>query len=158
MQLFPAILGRRGDWPVSDFLPRGPADPAQEAAPRPSLIGGNLRVRGTLESGGAVHIDGTVDGDVQATSIVVGEKGAVTGNMVADTIIVHEFVRGNIEARIVELEATAHVIGDTTHQVLRVERGACMDGNNRIIGKSWEGPHGPHPGSDAINSRAARVA
>ena len=130
---------------MSDSLPRGPADPAREAASRPSLIGGNLRVRGTLESGGTVHIDGTVDGDVQAASIVVSEKGAVTGNMVADTINVHGFVRGNIEARIVELEATAHVIGDTTHQVLRVERGACLDGNYRTMGKSWERPTGPTP-------------
>jgi cytoskeletal protein CcmA (bactofilin family) len=127
---------------VSDSPPRDPTDPAQEAAPKPSLIGENLLVRGTLESSGAVHIDGTVDGDVQAASIVVNEKGAVTGNMVADAIGVHGFVRGNIEARIVELEATAHVIGDTTHQVLRVERGACLDGNYRNIGKPREGPMG----------------
>ncbi len=125
---------------MSDSLPRGPADPAQGAAPRPTFIGGNLLVRGTLESGGAVQIEGAVEGDVRATSVVVGEKGSVTGNVVADTIDVHGFVRGNIEARIVELEATAHVIGDTTHQVLRVERGACLDGNYRTMGKSREGP------------------
>ena len=77
-------------------------------------------MRGNLESGSAVQIKGTVDGDVQATSVVVGEKGAVTGNVVTDTINVQGFVRGNIEARVVELEATAHVIGDTTHQDLRV--------------------------------------
>ncbi len=130
---------------MSDSLPRGPATPAQEAAPRPSLIGGNLRVRGNLVSGGAVQIKGTVDGDVQATSIVISEKGAVKGNMVADTINVQGFVRGNIEARVAELEATAHVIGDTTHQVLRVERGACLDGNYRTVDKSWKGPTGPTP-------------
>ena len=134
---------------MSDSPPRGPADPAQEAAPRPSLIGEDLHVRGTLESGGAVHIDGSVDGNVQAASIVVNEKGAVTGNMVADAIDVHGFVRGDIEARIVELEATAHVIGDTTHQVLRVERGACLDGNYRTLGKTREGaaPEGKPKGS-----------
>ena len=126
-------------------MPRGPAAPAQEAAPKPSLIGGDLRVQGTLESGGTVHIDGTVDGNVQATVIVVSEKGAVTGDMVADTVNVQGFVRGNIEARTVELEATAHVIGDTTHQVLRVERGACLDGNYRTMGKSWQKPRAPTP-------------
>lgn len=130
---------------MNDSLPRGPADPAQDTAPRPTLIGGNLRVRGTLESAGAVQIEGTVDGDVRVTSIVVGVKGSVTGNVVADTIDVHGFVRGNIEARIVELEATAHVVGDTTHQVLRVERGACLDGNYRTMGKSREGPAAAAP-------------
>ncbi|MCH7485846.1 MAG: polymer-forming cytoskeletal protein [Proteobacteria bacterium] len=130
---------------MNDSLPRGPADPAQGTAPRPTLIGGNLRVRGTLESTGAVQIEGTVDGDVRVASIVVGVKGSVTGNVVADTIDVHGFVRGNIEARIVELEATAHVVGDTTHQVLRVERGACLDGNYRTMGKSREGPAAAAP-------------
>ena len=130
---------------MNDFLPRGPADPVQGAAPGPSLIGVNLRVRGTLESAGAVHIEGTVEGDVRVADIVVGEKGSVTGNVVADTIDVHGFVRGNIEARIVELEATAHVIGDTTHQILRVERGACLDGNYRTMGKSREGPAATAP-------------
>ena len=125
---------------MNDSLPRGPEDSAQGTAPRPSLIGGDLRVRGTLESGGAVHIEGIVEGDVRVTSIVIGEKGSVTGNVVADTIDVHGFVRGNIEARTVELEATAHVIGDTTHRVLRVERGACLDGNYRTMGKSRQGP------------------
>ena len=125
---------------MSESRPRGPADPAQDAAPGPSFIGGDLRVRGTLESGGAVHIEGTVDGDIRATSIVVGEKGAVTGNLAADAINVHGFVCGDIEAHTVELEATAHVIGDTMHQVLRVERDACLDGNYRTIGKPREGP------------------
>ena len=115
------------------------ASTAQKAAPRPSLIGRDLRVQGTLKSGGSVHIDGNVEGDVQATSIIVGEKGSVTGNMAADTIDVFGFVRGNINARTVELESTSHVIGVTTHQVLRVERGACLDGNYRTMGKSREG-------------------
>ena len=97
-------------------------------------------MRGTLESAGTVQIEGTVDGEVRATSIVVGEKGSVTGNVVAETIEVHGFVSGDIEARIVELKATGHVIGDTTHRVLRVERGACLDGNYRTMRKSRKGP------------------
>ena len=121
---------------MNDSLPRGPADTAQITAPRPTLIGGDLRVQGTLKSAGTVHIEGTVEGDVLATSIVVGEKGSVTGNVAADTIEVHGFVRGNIDARTVALEATAHVIGDTTHQVLRGERGACLDGNYRTMGNT----------------------
>ena len=124
---------------MNDSRPCGPVDPARGTASRPSLIGENLRVRGTLVSAGAVRIEGTVEGDVRVTNIVIGEKGAVTGNVVADTIGVHGFVSGNIEARLVELEATAHVVGDTTHRVLRVDRGACLDGNYRTIGESREG-------------------
>ncbi len=104
-------------------------EPAQQEAPRPSLIGHDLRIEGELKSGGEVRIDGTIEGDVRATLIFIGEKGSLTGNVAADTIVVNGFVCGNIKARNVELNATAHVVGDTTHGEIRVEKGACLDGN-----------------------------
>lgn len=138
---------------MNDSLPSGPADPDQGTAPGPSLIGENLRVRGILMSDGAVLIEGTVNGDVRVASIVIGETGSVTGNVLADTIVVHGFVNGNIEARTVELVATAHVIGDTTHRDLRVERGACLDGNYRTMGKSRRDPAVPTPKAAAKGRR-----
>lgn len=103
-------------------------DPAQQEAP-PSIISNSLRINGDLKSAGHVHIDGIITGDLQAASVVVGEKGSIEGNVEADSIEVHGFVSGNITARVVEFRATAHVVGDTTHEELLVEKGACLDGN-----------------------------
>ena len=44
---------------------------------------------------------------------------------------VHKDAAGNIAARAVDLRASAHVVGDTTHDDLQVEKGACLDGNFR---------------------------
>ncbi len=104
--------------------------PAQQETP-PSIVSKSLRINGVLKSIGHVHIDGTIKGDLQVASVVVGEKGSIEGNVYADTIKVHGFVSGNITARVVEFGTTAHFVGDTTHEDLRVEKGACLDGNFR---------------------------
>ncbi len=118
-------------------------DKAHQEAPRASVISHDLRIEGELKSGGEVRIDGTIEGDVQATHIVIGEKGSLTGNVAADTIVVHGFVCGDIKARGVELKATAHVVGDTIHGELRVEKGACLDGNFIRTGKDQAAPKAP---------------
>ena len=46
-----------------------------------SVIGSDLRVQGNLKSRGEVYINGTIQGDVTATKIVVGENGMVTGKI-----------------------------------------------------------------------------
>jgi cytoskeletal protein CcmA (bactofilin family) len=108
-----------------------PQDPARHVAPA-SIISNGLRITGDLKSTGHVHIDGILKGNLEADSVVVGKKGSIEGNVAADTIEVLGFVSGNINARFVEFRATAHIVGDTTHEELRVEKGACLDGNFKM--------------------------
>ena len=46
-----------------------------------SVIGSDLRIQGNLKSRGEVYINGTIQGDVTAAKIVVGENGMVTGKI-----------------------------------------------------------------------------
>ena len=46
-----------------------------------SVIGSDLRIQGNLKSRGEIYINGTIQGDVTATKIVVGENGMVTGKI-----------------------------------------------------------------------------
>ena len=46
-----------------------------------SVIGSDLRIQGNLISRGEVYINGTIQGGVTATKIVVGKNGMVTGKI-----------------------------------------------------------------------------
>ena len=61
-----------------DLLSRG-----RETKPNKdvSVIGSDLRIQGNLKSCGEVYINGTIQGDVMATKIVVGKNGMVTGKI-----------------------------------------------------------------------------
>src|SRR5258707_2372699 len=97
----------------------------------PSIIRAELTVRGTLVSAGDVTIDGKVDGDVRAASLVIGEQAVITGDVYAEEATVRGRVEGSIRARKVTLCATCHVEGNILHEALSVESGAFFEGNCR---------------------------
>lgn len=101
----------------------------------PSIIGGNCSLAGDIVSDGEVHVDGKVVGDVRCVVLVIGELGAVTGEINAETVRVLGAVTGQITARAVELAKTARILGDITHESLAVEAGAYVEGRfNRLQG------------------------
>src|SRR5258707_3826029 len=97
----------------------------------PSIIRAELTVRGTLVSAGDVTIDGKVDGDVRAASLVIGEKAVIVGDVFAEEATVRGRVEGSIRARKVQLCATCHVEGNILHEAFSVESGAFFEGNCR---------------------------
>lgn len=102
---------------------------APRAAGAPSLISNNLTITGNLKTEGEIQIDGQVEGDVHCGALTVGEKATITGEIVADRIIVHGSVNGRIRARQVQLAASAHVVGDIYHDSLQIDAGAFLEGH-----------------------------
>jgi cytoskeletal protein CcmA (bactofilin family) len=99
----------------------------------PSIIGSNCSLAGDIVSDGEVHIDGKVVGDVRCVTLVIGETGAVTGEINAETVRVLGAVTGQIMASAVELAKSARILGDITHDSLAVEAGAYVEGRfNRL--------------------------
>lgn len=93
-----------------------------------SIVGAAMRVTGDIASDGAVHVDGTVTGDISATSVRIGRTGTIEGIIRADTVEVSGRVTGNIEARAVTLGASARLAGDTYYDTLAIEAGAQVEG------------------------------
>src|ERR1700730_13295217 len=120
--------------PEAAVAPPPAAAPAKRAGRNggvPSIISAELTVRGTLVSAGDVTIDGKVDGDIRAASLVIGEKAVITGDVFAEEAIVRGRVEGSIRARKVQLCSTCHVEGNILHEAFSVESGAFFEGNCR---------------------------
>jgi cytoskeletal protein CcmA (bactofilin family) len=115
----------------------------------PSIISGDLIVSGTLISAGEVQVDGRVEGDIRATSVVIGEQASVKGDVYAEEAIIRGRVEGSIRARKVQLCSTSHVEGNILHEALSVEAGAFFEGNCR---------HSDNPLADAPEKTAPRSA
>lgn len=114
----------------------GAPKPAPASVPRrgrsaPSIISDDLVVHGNLIATGDIQIDGTVEGDVRSQSLTVGEHATITGEVMADDIVVRGRIVGSIRARRVQLATTCHVEGDILHEALAVETGAFFEGNCR---------------------------
>ena len=62
----------------------------------PSIISADLSVKGMLVSTGDVQIDGHVEGDVRAVSLVIGDKAEIHGEIYAEDVTIRGKVIGRI--------------------------------------------------------------
>lgn len=97
----------------------------------PSIISADLVVHGTLSSSGDIQIDGKVEGNVNSSGLVIGDKAYIQGDVMAEDVTIRGRVKGAIRARKVLLASTCHVEGDILHEAFAVETGAFFEGNCR---------------------------
>lgn len=99
----------------------------------PSIVSADLSVEGNLVSNGEVQVDGSVKGDIRCKALIVGVKGSVEGEVVAQTVRMHGAIKGMVRAKSVFLASTARMSGDVEHESLAIEPGAYMEGHCRRI-------------------------
>ena len=105
---------------------------SQKPAPgMPSLISADVVINGSINADSEIQFDGTLEGDIRAKGLVIGEHAMIKGEVVSERVKVSGTVEGAIRARHVELAASANVKGDIMHKALSIETGARFDGNCR---------------------------
>jgi len=116
--------------------PPGPQSPPSrrftDAAPSgTTLIGAGTRLKGELHSEEAVDIEGVVDGDCHVGGHCHVRSGArVNGDVTAGSIVVEGEVEGSsLEARKIEIGASARVRADVRAPVVAIAEGGFLEGH-----------------------------
>jgi cytoskeletal protein CcmA (bactofilin family) len=105
------------------------ATPPAKPKPAPSLLSCDLTIVGNVRSSGDIQIEGTIEGDIHAHMLTVGEGATVKGEIVADDVVVNGRVLGRLRGTKVRLSATARVEGDIIHRTIAIESGAHFEGS-----------------------------
>ncbi len=148
--------------PKSDAGPAAPAatstgssGPAFQAKPKPSpsLLSSDLNIKGNVASSGDIQIEGTIEGDVRAHLLTVGESATIRGEVVADDVVVNGRVIGRVRGLKVRLTSSAKVEGDIVHKTIAIESGAHFEGSVQRqedpLGES--GDRGPVPTASKLD-------
>ena len=94
-----------------------------------TMISAGCVFDGNLKAPAYVRIEGQINGDVTIDEgLILGEKGAIKGNIVTKEMIVYGTVNGNINAHSLEIRSTGRITGDVKTQVLQVETGGTHNG------------------------------
>jgi cytoskeletal protein CcmA (bactofilin family) len=101
-----------------------------------NLIGNGTIIKGNIETGGDLRIDGTLIGTLNGLSrVVLGESAIVEGDLFCKDADISGTIMGNISAEgVLTLKSTARVEGDLSAQRLIVEAGAIFTGNCKMKG------------------------
>ena len=63
---------------------------------RSTFIAESIEVTGNFKGKGSVQVEGTLNGDISVTSVVIGEKGTINGMITATNVIVNGTLNGSI--------------------------------------------------------------
>lgn len=108
----------------------GPSAAGFQAKPKPSpsLLSSDLTIKGNVITSGDIQIEGTIEGDVRAHLLTVGESATIKGEISADDVVVNGRVVGRLRGLKVRLTASAKVEGDIVHKTIAIESGAQFEG------------------------------
>ncbi|MCY4179409.1 MAG: polymer-forming cytoskeletal protein [Litoreibacter sp.] len=103
------------------------------SAPRPkaapSTLSSDLTITGNLKTTGDIQVEGTVEGDIRAHLLTVGESAVIKGEIIADDVVVNGRIVGRVRGLKVRLTSTARVEGDIIHKTIAIESGAHFEGS-----------------------------
>ncbi|HDR29503.1 bactofilin family protein [Rhodovulum sp.] len=106
-----------------------PVPAAPKAKPPASILSSDLVVTGNLKTSGDIQVEGTVDGDIHAHLLTVGESATIRGEVMADDVVINGRVIGRVRGLKVRLTSTARVEGDIIHKTIAIESGAHFEGS-----------------------------
>ena len=111
-----------------------------------SVIAEGSEITGNIRFTDGMHVDGVIIGNIRAADeaasiLVISEIASVTGEVIADHIIINGSVKGPIYARkMLELQPKARIEGDVEYAALEMHQGALITGQLRPILGEGEKP------------------
>ena len=102
---------------------------APKAKPPASLLSADLHVTGNMKTTGDIQVEGTVEGDIRAHLLTIGESATIKGEVVADDVVINGRIVGRVRGLKVRLTSTARVEGDIIHETIAIESGAHFEGS-----------------------------
>lgn len=102
---------------------------APKAKPPASVLSSDLHVTGNMKTTGDIQVEGTVEGDIRAHLLTIGETATIKGEVVADDVVVNGRIVGRVRGLKVRLTSTARVEGDIIHKTIAIESGAHFEGS-----------------------------
>lgn len=96
-----------------------------------TIIGPDTTLHGELNSVGTVRIDGSLEGNLSAEWVIIGEKGNVKGDVTTKGMIIGGKVKGNIRSDdVVEIKQKGEVCGEIFTTSLIIIEGAVFEGRS----------------------------
>ena len=105
------------------------ASSAPKAKPPASVLSSDLTITGDLQTTGDIQVEGTIEGDIRAHLLTVGEGATIRGEVVSDDVVINGRIIGRVRGLKVRLTSTARVEGDIIHKTIAIESGAHFEGS-----------------------------
>ena len=95
-----------------------------------AYIGAGVTLKGEITAPDVIIVDGTIEGDVSARVIQVGQGGVIRGNVSATEADVSGWISDHIEVKqLLVVRSTGRVEGKVMYGEIELEKGAVITGD-----------------------------
>ena len=137
MNYFTPSKNQRDAVPFKDVEPRINGGNSPEIL---STFGTGMVITGRVVCAGALQIFGHVNGEVQASHLVIGEGGKVEGKIIAQEAVIMGAFNGTVHSNSVKLQGKATVDGEIFNKSLVIEPNVQFEGVSRRLDRAVEAP------------------
>lgn len=98
----------------------------KDTPPPTSVVAFGMSVQGQVKPYGQkafrIHVDGRMEGDIEADEVVIGDTGRVTGNINARNVVIKGHFTGDVEGDDVQIGPSAKVEGNILYDRIKIEQ------------------------------------
>lgn len=103
-----------------------------EPAAEPSVISRGVVLKGTITAPGPLHFQGSIEGEVEAPQVSLGNHGTIKGRVKCRDFSLDGFVDGEVVCKELSAGASARLKGVVECDSIHLELGASINGEVRV--------------------------
>jgi cytoskeletal protein CcmA (bactofilin family) len=100
----------------------------QSKVSKPSILSEGFYFKGELTAKGAIHVEGSLNGQVQVDELTIGSKGQVDGIVHCKNLHIKGRFKGTATCEELTVTSSATVDGHVVYKILLVQKGASIKG------------------------------
>ena len=95
---------------------------------KPSILSEGFYFKGELSAKGAIHVEGSLNGQVQVEELTIGSRGQVDGIVSCKNLHIKGRFSGTATCEELTVTSSATVDGHVVYKTLSVQKGAAIKG------------------------------
>ena len=100
---------------------------------KPSILSEGFSFRGEIAAKGAIHVEGSLNGQIQVDELTIGSRGQVEGVVTCQSLHIKGKFTGTATCSELIVTSSASVDGHVVYQTLSVQKGASIKGELLLV-------------------------
>jgi cytoskeletal protein CcmA (bactofilin family) len=92
-----------------------------------AVIASGANFKGQIKNAPAIEINGTVEADIKAEKLTIGDGGKFIGAADIELVVISGYYDGNMDAGSIWATATAEISGKIQYKTIQLDRGAALN-------------------------------
>ena len=106
---------------------------ASTSATKPSILSEGFAFRGEIAAKGAIHVEGSLNGQIQVDELTIGSRGQVEGVVTCTSLHIKGKFSGTATCTELIVTSSAAVDGHVVYKTLSVQKGASIKGELLLV-------------------------